>query len=40
MAVGVLVLVLYYSIKIKGLGGWIHELLCAPFGMVKLSVNP
>src|SRR5688572_25993149 len=40
MAVGVLVLVLYYSIKIKGLGGWIHELLCAPFGMVRLSVNP
>jgi F-type H+-transporting ATPase subunit a len=40
MAVGVLVLVLYYSIKIKGLGGWIHELLCAPFGMVKLTVNP
>jgi len=40
MAVGVLALVLYYSIKIKGLGGWIHELLCSPFGMVKLSVNP
>ena len=40
MAVGVLVLVLSYSIKIKGLGGWIQELLCAPFGMVKLSVNP
>jgi F-type H+-transporting ATPase subunit a len=40
MAVGVLVLVLYYSVKIKGLGGWIHELLCAPFGMVKLSLNP
>jgi F-type H+-transporting ATPase subunit a len=40
MSVGVLVLVLYYSIKIKGLGGWIHELLCAPFGMVKLSLNP
>ncbi len=40
MAVGVLVLVLYYSVKIKGLGGWIHELLCAPFGMVKLSPNP
>ena len=37
MSVGVLLLVLYYSIKIKGLGGWIHELLCAPFGMVKLS---
>jgi F-type H+-transporting ATPase subunit a len=40
MSVGVLVLVLYYSIKIKGLGGWIHELLSAPFGMVKLSLNP
>jgi F-type H+-transporting ATPase subunit a len=40
MAVGVLVLVLTYSIKIKGLGGWLHELVCAPFGMVKLSANP
>jgi len=36
----VLLLVLYYSIKIKGLGGWIHELLCGPFGMVKLTFNP
>jgi F-type H+-transporting ATPase subunit a len=40
MAVGVLVLVLTYSIKIKGLGGWLHQLVCAPFGMVKLSANP
>ena len=40
MAIGVLVLVLTYSIKIKGLGGWLHELACAPFGMVKLSANP
>jgi F-type H+-transporting ATPase subunit a len=40
MSVGVLVLVLYYSIKIKGFGGWIHELLCAPFGMVKITFNP
>jgi F-type H+-transporting ATPase subunit a len=40
MSVGVLVLVLYYSVKIKGFGGWIHELLCAPFGMVKISFNP
>jgi len=40
MAVGVLLLAFYYSIKIKGLGGWVHELLCAPFGMVKLSFNP
>jgi F-type H+-transporting ATPase subunit a len=21
-----------FSIKVKGLGGWIHELFCAPFG--------
>ena len=26
MSLGMLVLVLYYSIKIKGLGGWLHEL--------------
>ena len=23
---------LYYNVKIKGLGGFIHELFCAPFG--------
>jgi F-type H+-transporting ATPase subunit a len=40
MAVGVLVLVLTYSIKIKGVGGWLHELVSAPFGQVKLSANP
>jgi len=40
MAVGVLVLVLSYSIKIKGVGGWLHELVSAPFGQVKLSANP
>jgi F-type H+-transporting ATPase subunit a len=40
MAIGVLVLVLYYSIKIKGLGGWLHELVSAPFGSVKLTLNP
>jgi F-type H+-transporting ATPase subunit a len=40
MALGVLLLVFYYSIKIKGLGGWAHELVCAPFGMVKLTLNP
>jgi F-type H+-transporting ATPase subunit a len=32
MSVGVFVLCIYYSIKIKGLGGWIHELFTAPFG--------
>ena len=28
----VLLLCLYYNIKIKGLGGWGHELISAPFG--------
>ena len=32
MSFGVLLLCIYYSIKIKGLGGWIHELFTAPFG--------
>ncbi len=32
MSVGVLVLMLYYNVKIKGLGGFVHELFCAPFG--------
>jgi F-type H+-transporting ATPase subunit a len=40
MSLGTLVLVLYYSVKVKGLGGWLHELAVAPFGMAKLSWNP
>ena len=32
MSLGVLLLCLYYSVKIKGLGHWIHELFTAPFG--------
>ena len=40
LSVGVLLLCLIYNIKIKGLGGWLHELYVAPFGTVKLSANP
>jgi F-type H+-transporting ATPase subunit a len=40
LALGVLVLAFYYSIKIKGLGGFLHELIGAPFGMAKLTLNP
>ena len=29
---GVLLVCLAYNVKIKGLGGWIHELFTAPFG--------
>ena len=32
IAIGVLLICIYYSVKIKGLGGWIHELFTAPFG--------
>jgi F-type H+-transporting ATPase subunit a len=32
LSVGVLILCLIYNVKIKGLGGWIHELFTAPFG--------
>ncbi|BAL22459.1 F0F1 ATP synthase subunit A [Azoarcus sp. KH32C] len=32
MSIGVLLLCLYYNIKIKGLSGWVHELFTAPFG--------
>jgi len=32
LSVGVLITCLVYNIKIKGVGGWIHELFAAPFG--------
>jgi len=35
LSISVLVLCLFYNIKIKGLGGWAHELVTAPFGSSK-----
>jgi len=35
LAVSILLLSLYYSVKIKGAGGWGHELVSAPFGSSK-----
>lgn len=32
LALSVWLLMIFFSIKIKGLGGWIHELFCSPFG--------
>ncbi|MFC4486514.1 F0F1 ATP synthase subunit A [Tepidiphilus baoligensis] len=32
MSIGVLLICIYYNVKIKGLGGWLHELFTAPFG--------
>ncbi len=32
LALSVWLLMIYFSISVKGLGGWIHELFCTPFG--------
>ena len=32
MSITVLLLSLYYGVRVKGLGGWLHELFTAPFG--------
>ncbi len=32
LALSVWLLMIYFSIAAKGLGGWIHELFCTPFG--------
>ncbi len=32
LSVTVLLVCLYYNVKIKGAGGWVHELFSAPFG--------
>jgi F-type H+-transporting ATPase subunit a len=39
MSLGVLAVVLYYNVKIKGIGGWTHELLAAPFGIWLAPFN-
>lgn len=39
MAFGVLAVVLYYNVKIKGVGGWVHELFAAPFGIWLAPAN-
>jgi F-type H+-transporting ATPase subunit a len=35
MSVSILLICLFYNMKIKGLGGWGHELISAPFGTSK-----
>ena len=39
ISLGVLILMLYYGIKIKGFGGWLHELFAAPFGIWMAPFN-
>ena len=38
LSISVLLLCLFYNIKIKGFGGWTHELVNAPFGTSKNPV--
>lgn len=38
LSVSVLLISLFYNIKIKGVGGWAHELVSAPFGTSKNPV--
>jgi F-type H+-transporting ATPase subunit a len=40
LALSVWALMIFYSIKIKGLGGWMHELFCTPFGVKPLLMAP
>jgi F-type H+-transporting ATPase subunit a len=35
LSLGVLIVCLFYNVKIKGAGGWAHELVTAPFGTSK-----
>jgi F-type H+-transporting ATPase subunit a len=39
ISLGVLILMLFYGIKIKGIGGWLHELFAAPFGIWMAPFN-
>ncbi len=32
LSLSVLALSVYFAVEAKGLGGWVHELFCAPFG--------
>jgi F-type H+-transporting ATPase subunit a len=40
MSITVLVLVFFYNLKVKGIGGFLHQWITAPFGNVKLTANP
>jgi hypothetical protein len=40
LALTVWLLMIFFNIKVKGLGGWLHELTCAPFGAKPLWAAP
>jgi len=39
MSLSVLVLIIAFSLKAKGFGGWMHELFSAPFGIKLAPIN-
>lgn len=40
LSIGVLLICFFYNVKIKGAGGWAHELISAPFGNHPLLYIP
>jgi len=40
LALSVWLLMIFFSIKVKGFGGWLHELTCTPFGVKPIWAAP
>ena len=40
LALSIFALMIFYSVKIKGLGGWLHELIATPFGLKPSWMSP
>lgn len=40
LSLSVWLLMVYFNIAVKGLGGWLHELACTPFGIRPLWAAP
>jgi len=40
LSLSVFAMMIFYSIKVKGVGGWLHELVAAPFGLKPLWMSP
>lgn len=40
LALSVWLLMIFFAIAVKGLGGWIHELTCTPFGVKPWAAAP
>ena len=38
LALSVWILMIFFAIKVKGFGGWIHEIFCSPFGSPNFKI--